>query len=158
MSAFYPFRGGVTQRGHCLLFFTVFSHEGFPEFILIQENAMFCSFWYILKGNIPGAKLSWCQIVRFYRWFQIVWCQIVLVPNCPGAKLSGADFFFNREYIPIHKWPVSETILGTRGCQRVARKAQSPAASQRPNWRPRISIACPRFLADQFWHFLFSTC
>ena len=26
-----------------------------------------------------GAKLSWCQIVR---------CQIVLVPNCPGAKLS----------------------------------------------------------------------
>ena len=26
-----------------------------------------------------GAKLSWCQIVRF---------QIVLVPNCPGAKLS----------------------------------------------------------------------
>ena len=28
-----------------------------------------------------GAKLSWCQIVR---------CQIVLVPNCPGAKLSGA--------------------------------------------------------------------
>ena len=27
-----------------------------------------------------GAKLSWCQIVR---------CQIVLVPNCPGAKLSA---------------------------------------------------------------------
>ena len=27
-----------------------------------------------------GAKLSWCLIVR---------CQIVLVPNCPGAKLSG---------------------------------------------------------------------
>ena len=26
-----------------------------------------------------GAKLSWCQIVR---------CLIVLVPNCPGAKLS----------------------------------------------------------------------
>ena len=26
-----------------------------------------------------GAKLSWCQIVR---------CQIVLVPNCPGGKLS----------------------------------------------------------------------
>ena len=26
-----------------------------------------------------GAELSWCQIVR---------CQIVLVPNCPGAKLS----------------------------------------------------------------------
>ena len=26
-----------------------------------------------------GAKLSWCQIVRF---------QIVLVPNCLGAKLS----------------------------------------------------------------------
>ena len=26
-----------------------------------------------------GAKLSWCQIVR---------CQIVLVPNCLGAKLS----------------------------------------------------------------------
>ena len=26
-----------------------------------------------------GAKLSWCQIVR---------CQIVLVPNCPGARLS----------------------------------------------------------------------
>ena len=26
-----------------------------------------------------GTKLSWCQIVR---------CQIVLVPNCPGAKLS----------------------------------------------------------------------
>ena len=26
-----------------------------------------------------GAKLSWCQIVR---------CQIVLVPNSPGAKLS----------------------------------------------------------------------
>ena len=26
------------------------------------------------------AKMSWCQIVR---------CQIVLVPNCPGAKLSA---------------------------------------------------------------------
>ena len=30
-----------------------------------------------------GAKLSWCQIVR---------CQIVLVPNCPGAKLSALIF------------------------------------------------------------------
>ena len=29
-----------------------------------------------------GAKLSWCQIV---------WCQIVLVPNCPSAKLSGCQ-------------------------------------------------------------------
>ena len=27
-----------------------------------------------------GAKLSWCQIAR---------CQIVLVPNCLGAKLSA---------------------------------------------------------------------
>ena len=27
-----------------------------------------------------GAKLSWCKIVR---------CQIFLVPNCPGAKLSA---------------------------------------------------------------------
>ena len=32
-----------------------------------------------------GAKLSWCQIVR---------CQIVLVPNCPGAKLSGAKLSY----------------------------------------------------------------
>merc|ERR1711963_350395 len=53
--------------------------------------------------NCPGAKLSWCQIVRFYYLgaklspllsccqivrCQIVRCQIVLVPNCPGAKLS----------------------------------------------------------------------
>ena len=33
-----------------------------------------CPFYYV------GAKLSGCQIVR---------CQIVLVPNCPGAKLSA---------------------------------------------------------------------
>merc|ERR1712240_761468 len=53
--------------------------------------------------NCPGAKLSWCQIVHFYylgaklspllSWCQIVRCQIVrcqivLVPNCPGTKLS----------------------------------------------------------------------
>jgi len=48
-----------------------------------------CPLYYV------GDKLSWCQIVRFYcvgaklSWCQIVRCQIVLVPNCPGAKLSG---------------------------------------------------------------------
>ena len=41
----------------------------------------------------------------------------------------GASDEQKGKYIPKHKWPVREGILGTRGCQRVARKAQSRLAS-----------------------------
>ena len=61
-----------------------------------------CPF-YTAVPNCPGAKLSWCQIVFFSLRCQIVpftlQCQIVMVPNCPilhswcqivlGAKLSS---------------------------------------------------------------------
>ena len=44
--------------------------------------------------NCPGAKLSGCQIVRFYYLGAKLSSFIILVPNCPlyylGAKLSGA--------------------------------------------------------------------
>ena len=46
---------------------------------------LFFTFYYFLEENILfnynlHVIFSWCQIVRF----------IMLVPNCPGAKLSGA--------------------------------------------------------------------
>ena len=44
--------------------------------------------------NCPGAKLSGCQIVRFYYLGAKLSAFIILVPNCLlyylGAKLSGA--------------------------------------------------------------------
>ena len=70
----------LKKNNYFVLFFTFY--------YFLEENILFnynlhvifflvpnCPFYYV------GAKLSWCQIVR---------CQIVLVPNCPGAKLSGA--------------------------------------------------------------------
>ena len=62
----------------------------FWDYIIFSNYNLDVFFW---VPNSPfyyaGVKLSWCQIVRC----QIVhfpWCQIVRVPNCPGAKLSGA--------------------------------------------------------------------
>merc|ERR1712011_43023 len=43
--------------------------------------------------------LSWCQIVR---------CQIVLVPNCPGAKLSWCQivrfYYLGAKLSPLLSW------------------------------------------------------
>ena len=47
-----------------------------------------------------GAKLSWCQIVR---------CQIVLVPNCPGAKLSV--FIILVPNCPVLNCPVPNWLI-----------------------------------------------
>ena len=73
-----------------------FTFLNFTEEILVL-NYNWKSFFFLVP-NCPfyyvGTKLSWCQIVRFYyvgaklSGCQIVRCQIVLVPNCPGAKLS----------------------------------------------------------------------
>ena len=66
-----------------------FTFLNFTEEILVL-NYNWKSFFFLVP-NCPfyyvGAKLSWCQIAR---------CQIVLVPNCPGAKLSGAKLSYHR--------------------------------------------------------------
>merc|ERR1711884_71482 len=58
--------------------------------------------------NYPGAKLSRCQIVRFYYLGAKLSAFIILVPNCPlyylgaklsGAKLSGAKLSYNQNQV-----------------------------------------------------------
>merc|ERR1712240_906636 len=43
----------------------------------------------VLVPNCPGAKLSWCQIVHFYYLGAKLSAFIILVPNCPLYYLSA---------------------------------------------------------------------
>ena len=59
-------------------------HTNTPKLNLCPRCCQKCSIKFNLIISMFGAKLSWCRIV---------WCQIILVPNCLffltlGAKLS----------------------------------------------------------------------
>ena len=80
---------------------------------------------------------SWCQIVHFIMlvkncpvpnypfllcWCEIVQCQIVLVPNCPGAKLS----VFN-SYCQI--------VLQSSGILIIMKREVQPGKYVEPSWK-----------------------
>ena len=57
-------------------------------------------------AKFSGAKLSWCQIFRFYYLGAKLSVFIILEPNCPlyylGAKLSGAKLSYCGSIRPAH--------------------------------------------------------
>ena len=86
------------QSKFCKKFFThtlarkgTQSHQNWTFAQSVANSVLFIS---ILTYQMYGAKLSGCQIVRFYNLCAKLSAFIILVPNCPlyylGAKLSGA--------------------------------------------------------------------
>ena len=85
-----------------------FTFLNFTEEILVL-NYNWKSFFFLVPNCLfyyIGAKLSWCQIVRFYyvgvklSGAKLSWCQIVqvlncLMPNCPVPNCP-TTFFLHR--------------------------------------------------------------
>ena len=78
------------------------------------------------RGHTITPKLNFCQIccqkcsIRFNLIISNVWCQIVLVPNCPvsncpGAKLSGCQIV--RFYIAVPNCPFFIAVPNCPRCQ-----------------------------------------
>ena len=73
------------------------SHQNWTFAQSVAENVLLSS---ISTYQMFGAKLFWCQIVR---------CQIVLVSNCPGVKLSECQIV-HFYYLKSSIWPFLLTL------------------------------------------------
>ena len=71
--------------------------------IFFGKISLIKSFFYpylCLRGHTIILKLNFCPkccqkcSIKFKLIISNVWCQIVLVPNCPGAKLSILLYYF----------------------------------------------------------------
>merc|ERR1711884_80714 len=84
--------------------------QSLPKMIYsVQFNHIKCLVPNCPGAKLSGAKLSGCQIVRFYFLGAKLSAFIILVPNCllyylgtklSGAKLSGAKLSYNQNQVP----------------------------------------------------------
>ena len=58
MSGLYPFRGGVAQSGHCLLFLPFFLYDGFPNCRLPITQEYMCCRCILASQNAQEENMS----------------------------------------------------------------------------------------------------